>query len=181
MAMATLELVVANLDEPVKVFRNDSQSGHRAVIRLQGNVSNRLGIGAMIEATIQAKDDTAGATTKLVRLMNPYTGYQSSNQPEVHFGLGDCDKIQKLVVRWPSKAVQEFTDLPADHVFTISEPDSGAASAQTPETVQPLFKAIVANNAIHREKPFDDFALQPLLPNKLSQLGPGLADGRFEW
>ncbi|MGY8689707.1 MAG: FG-GAP repeat domain-containing protein, partial [Verrucomicrobiales bacterium] len=27
----------------------------------------------------------------------------------------------------------------------------------------------------HRERPYDDFARQPLLPNKLSQLGPGLA------
>ena len=27
----------------------------------------------------------------------------------------------------------------------------------------------------HQESPFDDFELQPLLPNKLSQLGPGVA------
>jgi len=31
-----LDLVVANLDEPVKIFRNDSQSGHRAIVRLEG-------------------------------------------------------------------------------------------------------------------------------------------------
>src|SRR5205085_7058101 len=38
----------------------------------------------------------------------------------------------------------------------------------------------------HHEDPFDDFARQPLLPNRLSQLGPGVAwfdlngDGREE-
>ncbi len=30
-------------------------------------------------------------------------------------------------------------------------------------------------NHSHHEAPFDDFALQPLLPNRLSQLGPGVA------
>ena len=30
---------------------------------------------------------------------------------------------------------------------------------------------------MHRENEFDDFALQPLLPNKLSQLGPAMAVG----
>ena len=30
---------------------------------------------------------------------------------------------------------------------------------------------------LHREREYDDFAKQPLLPNKLSQRGPGLAYG----
>ena len=180
-----LELVVANLDEPVKVFRNDSQTGHRAVVRLQGNRSNRGGIGATIEATIQSKTGSAEETTKLVRLMNPYTGYQSSNQPEVHFGLGEADTIKRLVVRWPSSAVQVFSDLPSDHAFTISEPIE-ANSAKEPETDRPIFHTHIASNVFHRERPFDDFALQPLLPNRMSQLGPGLAladingDGAYE-
>jgi hypothetical protein len=31
------------------------------------------------------------------------------------------------------------------------------------------------SDAQHREEPFDDFAIQPLLPNRQSQLGPALA------
>jgi len=118
--------------------------------------------------------------------MNPYTGYQSSNQPEVHFGLGDADRIKRLVVRWPSSVVQEFNDLPADHVFTISESAAGATIVEEPTPVRPRFSSYVASNVLHRERPFDDFALQPLLPNRLSQLGPGLAvadlngDGGYE-
>ena len=184
-----LELVVANLDEPVKVFRNDSQTGHRAVVRLQGNVSNSQGIGATIEATIESNTGSTSPTdqtTKLVRLMNPYTGYQSSNQPEVHFGLGEADAIKHLVVRWPSGSVQEFNDLPADHAFTISEPKEETVSAETPKPPQKLFKSYLAAGVMHRENPFDDFALQPLLPNRMSRLGPGLAvadlngDGGYE-
>ena len=28
---------------------------------------------------------------------------------------------------------------------------------------------------VHKERPYEDFIHQPLLPNKLSQLGPGIA------
>ena len=32
-------------------------------------------------------------------------------------------------------------------------------------------------DAVHVERPYDDFAREPLLPNRLSQLGPGMAWG----
>ncbi len=172
-----LELVVANLDEPVKIFRNDSQEGHRAVIRLQGNGKNRWGIGAVVRISVATKNSPADTTT-LTRPMNPYTGYQSSNQPELHFGLGEADLIKQLVVRWPNGTQQEFTDLPADYSFVIAEPEN-EESRSKPErqssSQDPIFRSHVANNVIHRETLFDDFALQPLLPNRLSQLGPGMA------
>jgi len=40
----------------------------------------------------------------------------------------------------------------------------------------PLFEDVsVLLQHNHHEDPFDDFARQPLLPNKLSQLGPGVS------
>lgn len=183
-----IDLVVANLDEPVKIFRNDSQAGHRAVIRLQGKDVNRFGVGAMVQLTLESETAPGGVTT-LLRPMNPYTGYQSSNMPEVHFGLGDVDSIQRMVVRWPSGELQTFSDLPVDHVFTISEPEKMSVTSMfglRPKTSFPYFRSHVVTNLAHKETPFDDFALQPLLPNKLSQLGPGMAvadvngDGRTE-
>lgn len=183
-----IDLVVANLDEPVKIFRNNSSDGHRAIVRLDGHGANRLGVGAIIQMTLESESARGGVTTQ-VRLMNPYAGYQSSSLPESHFGLGDTDSIRKLVVRWPNGNLQTFSDLPADQVFTISEPEEMSAASAfglRPKTSFPFFESRVATTLVHRETPFDDFALQPLLPNKLSQLGPGLAvadvngDGRTE-
>jgi hypothetical protein len=39
---------------------------------------------------------------------------------------------------------------------------------------------LAAAGAVHRDLPFDDFSAQPLLPNKLSQLGPALALGDID-
>jgi len=183
-----IDLVVANLDEPVKIFRNDSHQGHRVVIRLQGSKANRLGIGAMVQLTVESKTAPNGVTT-LLRPMNPYTGYQSSNAPEVHFGLGDAETIERLVVRWPDGNLQAFSDLPADNVFMITEPEQKSAASSfglRPRSSIPFFKSHVLKSLTRQETPFDDFSVQPLLPNKLSQLGPGIAvadlngDGKTE-
>ena len=49
----------------------------------------------------------------------------------------------------------------------------------------PIFEPIFVESDIlaaakHVEMPFDDFNLQPLLPNKLSQQGPGVAWGDID-
>ncbi len=169
-----LELVVANLDEPVKLFRNEGSDGHQAVIRLVGNGGNRWGIGASIRATIATE---TGELT-LVRLMNPYTGFLSSNQPEIHFGLGEATSILKLEIKWPNGSIQSLGNLPADHRFVIREPENQPLVSKPLENMgesNPYFEMHAAHSATHQETYFDDFALQPLLPNRLSQLGPGMA------
>src|SRR5438445_1419456 len=52
------------------------------------------------------------------------------------------------------------------------EHESNAAGRQ----ISPLFRDVSDKLAhIHHQDPFDDFDRQPLLPRKLSQLGPGMA------
>lgn len=43
-----LDLVVANIDEPVSIYRNNSSKGHGVLVRLVGTHSNRFGIGATV-------------------------------------------------------------------------------------------------------------------------------------
>ena len=103
------------------------------------------------------------------------------NDDTVHFGLGQADTIDTLSVRWPSGAVQTFNDLAADRQYTITEP----SSVQTPEPANPSEQETLLTEVSesvgldfkHIETPYDDYARQPLLPSKLSQLGGGLAWG----
>jgi hypothetical protein len=95
-------------------------------------------------------------------------------------GLGDQDRITLLSVRWPSGVRQEFENLAADRLYIITEPTAGAPAAP-PAPIPPLFeKSEMLAAARHVERPFDDFALQPLLPNKLSQFGPSMAWGDLD-
>ena len=168
-----LDLVVINLDEPVSVYRNDTATGRRLKVRLVGTASNRWGVGATVHVQT--------STGRQMRYMTLARGFMSVDEPLISFGLGDVDSIDRLTVQWPGGHTQQFRNLPVDRFFTITEPDGAAAASVTiPSPTQTMFKPEPSGTLAqvrHRETPFDDFQRQPLLPNKLSQLGPGLAWG----
>ena len=166
-----LDLVVASLDEPVQIFRNDSTK-NRVTISLRGNESNRYGIGAVIRA-----DSGKGKQTKI---MNPMTGYASCNGPVMHFGIGADDRIDRLEVEWPGGIKQSFKDLAAGSHYVVSQSKETSLPEEEKKKTgaEPMFASVKSiKSASHKETFFNDFALQPLLPNKLSHLGPGIAVG----
>ena len=99
-----LDLVTADLDEHVGIYRNTSSTGHRVTLRLKGKVNNSHGIGCIVG--IETKENGIQ-----VRQNNPMTGFLSSNEPILHFGLGKARNIDKLTVTWPGGKKQVFTGL----------------------------------------------------------------------
>jgi hypothetical protein len=179
-----LDLVVNNLDEPAAIYRNDGVGNHRAIFRLHGVADNRFGIGALVRVS-------TASTTQVRRLMLA-RGFMSSNDPALHFGFGEDDAILSLEIEWPNGTLQRFENLPADRLFDITQPrdatsdhdaiPSTAHDSQLPhDTQSPHATQFIevsdefGLSFTHRERDFDDYALQPLLPGKLSQLGPGVA------
>ncbi|GAB4149901.1 MAG: VCBS repeat-containing protein [Planctomycetota bacterium] len=166
-----LDVVVTNLGEECAVFRNDGEGGHAVEVSLEGGGMNRFGIGARVEVET--------AKGRFVRECWPSRGYLSGQEPRLCFGLGDADRIERLVVRWPSGRVQEFGGLAADRCYSIREPQGPARRFAPPAPRSPaLFGAIPDGpRAAHRENEFDDYADQPLLPHLQSRFGPGVAVG----
>ena len=163
-----LDLVVANLGETVTIYRNRSAGKHRLLIRLVGPGGNRFGLGAVVRI------ETDSGTQ--VRQMMPTTGFLSCNDSTIHFGLGDDRTVSRLTVRWPLGHVQTLTNLAADRFYTIRHPETAApqpAPRSQPKTMYTRSESLVGVR--HRERPYDDYRRQPLLPAKLSQLGPGMA------
>lgn len=170
-----LDLVVANLNEPPSVYRNNS-TANGMLVRLRGTHSNRNGFGA--EVSLHAAD------AKQVQQVYPVAGFQSCQESIVHFGLGEAAKNLRLTIRWPSGIVQELDNLQGGRLYEVEEPREELDTRQPRQSqvattaVKPLFTPVTDGlNAEHHEQPFDDFERQPLLPNKLSQLGPPLACG----
>jgi hypothetical protein len=169
-----LDLVTCNLDDPVHLYRNDSTAGHTVKVRLRGAHGNAWGIGARVEVT----GKTSG---RQVRQLIPDTGFLSCNEPLLHFGLGE-DKEFSLTIFWPSGQTQKAEGLRTDCLHEISEP--GAATAPPPlpdDMVSQMFATAPVQQAlVHKEAPFNDYAREPLLPNAMSQWGPGLALGDID-
>lgn len=170
-----LDVVVNNYQEPAFLLRNGAPESARSVlIRLRGR-ENRHGVGATVEAE-------AGGRLHL-RHVSLSRGYMSSSGTTLHIGLGEEAEVERLRVLWPGGAVQEVSGVPAGHLIVLDEPPPGEAR-ETPAGVvdgksgEPLFsRAPILQDAVALERPFDDFLRQPLLPNKQSHWGPGMAWG----
>jgi len=172
-----LELLTSNLEDPLSVYRNRESGNNRVVIDLRGTRSNNRGIGTLV--TLETPD---GVTQS--RHLFPYGGFLDADEPIVHFGLGQNEEIALLRLQWPSGEDQVFRDLEVNRRYTVTEPDSGAEKAPPVRSRQPSETWFRESPSLrgfpHEETGFDDFDRQPLLPLKLSQLGPGQAWGDID-
>lgn len=122
-----LDLVVRQAGGgPIVVYENQFPPRHYLKVSLRGTKSNRLGIGARLTATVRGRP--------LVREQYPLNSYRSQMPNVVHFGLGDADRVERLLIRWPSGVEQELTDLAADRHIVVTE---GKAGPEAVETVVP--------------------------------------------
>ncbi len=166
-----LDLVVNNYEGPATIYRNGLTDGNSIAIRLRGTKSNRYGVGAIVRLE-------AGGQRQMRNLTLSH-GFMSANDPSIHFGVGDANVVESLTIEWPSGARQRFENLEVNRLLTITEPAVNRTPNRRPPRRRPMFvKATRSFTYVkHHEPPYDDFSRQPLLPNKLSQLGPGMAWG----
>ncbi|MEN8865519.1 MAG: FG-GAP-like repeat-containing protein, partial [Akkermansiaceae bacterium] len=168
-----LDLVVCNLGEPVSIYRNNTIGGNRLVISLKGAGANKFGVGSKV--TLIMDDDSVQQ-----RQLIPVRGYLASNEPLVHFGLGERQP-KSLTIEWAAGHRQEVGHLKANHHYTISQSKESLPADPAEGDLEPMFvKSKALEGAGHRENEFDDFIRQPLLPNKMSRLGPGQAWGDLD-
>jgi hypothetical protein len=170
-----LDLVVNNLNGALGVYRNES-AAPRVAVRLKGRPPNTAGIGARITVS-------GGPVTQSQEMMCGGR-YLSCDQAERVFAAGSLTNRLRIDVAWRSGRRSTVTDARPNCLYEIFEPaDTGpqpVAQSQVNSNAPPAPPAVFEDVSdrlrhAHHEDPFDDFERQPLLPRRLSQLGPGVA------
>ena len=69
---------------------------------------NRDAIGARVELRIAGGADTDGEEVRLLRTVRAGDGYLSQSSRWLHFGLGEAQLVNELVVTWPDGKRQAF-------------------------------------------------------------------------
>ncbi|MEK6279381.1 MAG: FG-GAP-like repeat-containing protein [Acidobacteriota bacterium] len=109
-----IDITVLNENDVPSLLRNDGGNArHWIKIRLVGSKSNRDGIGARVSMH-------AGGRTQY-REYRLNSGYCSSHDPRIHFGLDSETKVERLEIRWPSGRTQVFSDLQSERLVTVHE------------------------------------------------------------
>jgi enediyne biosynthesis protein E4 len=173
-----LDVVVTRLNDVPLLYRNDAVAG-RVLVTLDGSGANRDGIGAKV--TVEAAGIPAQS-----REMTSGGLYLAGAAPQLTFATGDAQRV-RITVRWRDGSESRFEDVAAGREYRI-DVRSGRRVADAGTDSVALFEdaTVLLGGAAHRDSLFDDFARQPLLPARLSQLGPGVTwadldgDGREE-
>ncbi len=158
-----LDLIVNNTNQEAFIYQNNNLSANKSLqLKLIGEAGNSFGFGAKVTLYQAGK----GRSKEL------YTsrGFQSSVEPQLIFGLGQTSTIDSLVVDWGKHRRQAFFDLNLDtvNVLVFENPVAAPSMPATDISMEELpFR--------HREDNFDDLDVEPLMPYRLSRLGPALA------
>ncbi|MBT4270540.1 MAG: hypothetical protein HOD91_03960 [Candidatus Marinimicrobia bacterium] len=159
-----LDIVINRLNQNLGLFRNNT-SAKRLAIRLVGNRPNSQAIGAKIILN--------GGPVRQSREVISGGHYLSANDPLQVFAASD--QSMAVEIRWRDGTMTTLDSMKADNLYTIRQINSVPIPVDE-KLVEPIFTDVSELlDHSHHEDPFDDFSNQSLLPNRFSQLGPGVA------
>ncbi|MGB0592511.1 MAG: CRTAC1 family protein, partial [Myxococcota bacterium] len=114
---ADCDLIVGGLGEEPRLYRNEIETPNRGLhLRLVGQTSNRLGVGARVSIT------PLGSDVAQQHVVGAMGSPKVVSAPQVFAGLGTAAGAD-VTVSWPSGQVQTVTGLLAGQSHTIQEPD----------------------------------------------------------
>jgi hypothetical protein len=172
-----LDLVVNNINREAFVFINNTIEKNKPVknhflkLQLRGDSLNKAAFGAKV--IVYTKDGMQ------MQEQYPVRGYFSSIDQRLIFGLGTDARVDSLIVIWPDNKMNVLTNVSTDTMLTLSWLNANGHYT-IPKTNPQLFTDVTSQLGIlyrHHDNNFNDFAIQRLLPQKYSQLGPFLTTG----
>ena len=109
-----LDVLLTTNNGPARLYRNDQLAGHRSVrVRLVGTKSNRDGIGAVVRLE-------HGGTSQ-AQMVKSGSSYLSQSELPLTFGTGTRDRIDRMVITWPSGRTEEYSKLATGKAYECVE------------------------------------------------------------
>jgi hypothetical protein len=109
-----LDLLLTTNNGSAYLYRNDQLAGNRSIrLRLIGTHSNRDAIGAVVRII-------SGGLTQS-RMVKSGSSYLSQSELPLTFGLEKRDRVEQVVIHWPSGRTEEFKNLAAGRRYECVE------------------------------------------------------------
>ncbi|MCE2423158.1 MAG: VCBS repeat-containing protein [Gemmatimonadetes bacterium] len=171
-----LDVVVNRLGDPALVLRNVARAP-RVAVRLRGRGGNTAGIGAAVSVVaapspggrpfVQSKEIVAGG------------GYLSGSEQLWSFAAGEplvrAGAELAIEVAWRSGALSRIEGVRPNRIYEVFEPAPATETAAS-GSPGPFFEDVShLLGHVHSPPDVDDFALQPLLPHRVSTTDPAVA------
>jgi len=168
-----LDIINNRLKQQASIYEN-TVPAPRIEVRLKGLPPNTQAVGAKLTLTGGAKAQQRQVTSG--------GGYESGSAPIQMFAANGSGSFYHLSIRWPSGVKTKMDSLKANRIYEIDEPKlaNGKVKVEASKTAAKESNAIFKDvsqkiSYTHHEDVYPDFKIQPLLPERLSQEGPGVA------
>ena len=102
-----VDIAVNSIGGPLVLLENTNTSGHWLEVALDGFQPDALVTAVLPNGR------------RLVREVHAGSSYLSSEDPRVHFGLGEATKVAQLVVRYPDGHVTRIGDVAANQILHV--------------------------------------------------------------
>lgn len=105
---------------------NEGNDNSWLILNLKGTLSNSTAFGTRVIA----KATINGQQVIQTREITPMSGHYTYNSTRVHFGLGDADQVDTLIIRWPSGNVDKYLNVPANEIHQFIEKEDTVETRQ---------------------------------------------------
>lgn len=115
-----LDLWVSNRTAPrIRYYENKSESnGSFVTFKLEGTRCNRDAIGTRIEVRISED------SSPLIKTVRAGEGFLAQSSKKLHFGIGDAQEIDSVVIRWPDGGTDKFDHVQGSTNYFLKQGDS---------------------------------------------------------
>ena len=178
-----LDIIINNINDPSFVYENtlynngEKNKANNLVVNFNGSLYNPGGIGATLNLYYDGDKQQYYE-------QHPTRGYLSTDDPRAHFGLGAVSKIDSILVHWPDGKQQLVTNINTNQSITVSYNDAISKITKISNAFDSSYFINTAKsygiNYKPEERDFVDYNIQPVIPHKLSQYGPGIAVGDID-
>ncbi|MDZ7316357.1 MAG: FG-GAP-like repeat-containing protein [candidate division KSB1 bacterium] len=112
-----LELIVGSYDRKNVVYSPSNVVGNWIRVKCVGTASNRQALGAkvVVKAVINGK------AVMQTRELTSQSGYLAQSSLIQHFGLGDAQRADSIIVIWPNGKRQTTANVAVNQIVTITE------------------------------------------------------------
>ncbi len=173
-----LDLVINNFDQPAFIYKNNTQQiSNNHFIRFKLTDGRNYNDVLHSKVCIYYGDEMQCNDFAFTR------GYQSYVEPVLHFGLGQAEKVDRVVFKWKKGQESVLINPAIDQVHVVNQKALKKNNVSS-KMAQGLFKdasdEYFSVPFKHTENDFDDFQKEVLLPHRQSMLGPALAVGDID-
>ena len=166
-----LDLVTSRFKFGAAIYENTTDAP-RIEVRLKGRKQHSQIIGAKI--TLE------GGPVKQTKTVVSGGDYLSGSDAEFAFAANPDNKNHEIDVEWPNGSKTRIDSVDPNTVYEITEPTASSGrsvtSSNSSDSTQTMFQDVSKRIDYQPHDAFyKDWNVQPLLPMKLSRLGPGVS------